>query len=244
MEEMSKLLDININEQLVALLEQHDLEMGQTEDYFFAEGQFPGIVAQAFLMEDFGESVVVQVDITMLFPNDSFVESFVAQAATIEDAVENIFEQFESNVLHTFIMAFWGKAKRVPNGVGTDIWDLNGARYEAVVSNYGYRGYEEFDEIIPDIDALFDVIKSSIEAYPVTKDIYAVRTVYTNGSNGEKITEALISNEEFPLLQEAVSNLDWKASENYYSVRNLVLLMKLSDGAEEELAKREAELNG
>ncbi|CAA6823743.1 MAG: Unknown protein [uncultured Sulfurovum sp.] len=236
---MSQLLDIDVNKQLVALLEAHDMEVGQTEEYFFIEGLFPGIVAQAFLMEDFGESVVVQVDITMLFPNDSFVESFVAQAATAEDAIENIFQQFEANVLHTFIMAFWGKAKKVENGVGTDIWTLNGQRYEAVISNYGYRGFDEFDSIIPEIDTMYDAIKSSIEAYPVTKDIYAIRTVYTNGSNGEQITEGLINNEEFPELQEAVSKLAWSRSEKFYSVRNLVLLMKLSEGAEEHIEKQE-----
>ncbi|CAA6813184.1 MAG: Unknown protein [uncultured Sulfurovum sp.] len=238
---MSQLLDIDVNEQLVELLEAHEMEVGQTEEYFFVEGLFPGIVAQAFEMENFAESVVVQIDITMLFPNDSFVESFVAQATTVEEAIENIFQQFEANVLHTFIMAFWGKAKKVENGVGTDIWDLNGHRYEAVISNYGYRGYQEFDTIIPDIDSLYDSIKSSIEAYPLSQDIYAVRTVYTNTTSGDNVTEALINNEEFPALQEAVSTLEWSASDKFYSVRNLVLLMKLSEGADEELAKRSAE---
>ncbi len=232
---MSKLLDLDINKRLVELLEAHDMEVGQTDDYFFVEGMFPGIVAQAFEMEDFGTSVVVQVDITMLFPNDSFVESFVAQAPTHEEAIDNIFEQFESNVLHAFIMAFWGKAKRVENGVGTDIWEINGHKWEAIISNYGYRGYEDFDTIIPEIDTMYDAIKSSIEAYPLSKDIYAIRTVYTNTSEGEPVIEALINNEPFLELQEAISKLEWRASDKFYSVRNLVLLMKLSPGAEEHI---------
>ena len=234
---MSKLLDIDVNKQLVELLEEHHLEAGQSEEYFFVEGLFPGIVGQAFLMEDFGESVVVQLDITLLFPHDSFVESFVAQAATVEDAIANTFEQFETNVLHTFIMAFWAKAKKIENGVGTDVWDINGQKWEAVISNYGYRGYEEFDSIIPEIDTMYDAIKSSIEAYPLTKDIYAIRSVYTNGSNEEQVTEGLINNEEFPELQKAVSELEWSRSEKFYSVRNLVLLMKLSEGAEAHIDK-------
>ena len=234
---MSKLLDIDVNKQLVELLEEHDMEVGQTEEYFFVEGLFPGIVAQAFEMEDFGESVVVQVDITLLFPNDSFVESFVSQAATAEDAIANAFEQFESTVLHTFIMAFWAKAKKVENGVGTDVWEINGHKWEAVISNYGYRGFEDFDSIIPEIDTMYDAIKGAIEAYPLTKDIYAVRSVYTNGTNGQQITEGLINNEEFPELQDAVSKLLWSRSEKFYSVRNLVLLMKLSEGAEEHIDK-------
>jgi len=236
---MSKLLDIDVNEYLVSLLEEHEMEVGQTEEYFFVEGLFPGIVAQAFEMEDFGESVVVQVDITLLFPNDTFVESFVAQAATAEDAIAQAFEQFEATVLHTFIMAFWAKAKKVDNGVGTDIWDINGQKWEAVISNYGYRGFEDFDSIIPEIDTMYDAIKTAIEAYPLTKDIYAVRSVYTNGTNGQQITEGLINNEEFPELQKAVSELAWSRSEKYYSVRNLVLLMKLSEGAEEHINKEE-----
>lgn len=236
---MSKLLDIDVNEYLVSLLEEHEMEVGQTEEYFFVEGLFPGIVAQAFEMEDFGESVVVQVDITLLFPNDTFVESFVAQAATAEDAIAQAFEQFEATVLHTFIMAFWAKAKKVDNGVGTDIWDINGQKWEAVISNYGYRGFEDFDSIIPEIDTMYDAIKTAIEAYPLTKDIYAVRSVYTNGTNDQQITEGLINNEEFPELQKAVSELAWSRSEKYYSVRNLVLLMKLSEGAEEHINKEE-----
>jgi len=217
------------------LLEEHDMEVGQTEEYFFVEGLFPGIVAQAFEMENFGESVVVQVDITLLFPNDQFVESFVAQAATAEDAIANAFEQFESTVLHTFIMAFWAKAKKVDNGVGTDVWEINGQKWEAVISNYGYRGFEDFDSIIPEIDTMYDAIKTAIEAYPLTKDIYAIRSVYTNGTNEQQITEGLINNEEFPELQKAVSELHWSRSEKFYSVRNLVLLMKLSEGAEEHI---------
>ncbi|HIP51281.1 MAG TPA: hypothetical protein EYG94_04250 [Campylobacterales bacterium] len=234
---MSKLLDIDVNEFLVSLLEEHDMEVGQTEEYFFVEGLFPGIVAQAFEMEDFGDSVVVQLDITLLFPNDRFIESFVAQAATVEDAIQNTFEQFESTVLHTFIMAFWAKAKKVENGVGTDVWDINGQKWEAVISNYGYRGFEDFDSIIPEIDTMYDAIKEVIEAYPLTADIYAVRSVYINGTNGQQITEGLINNEEFPELQEAVSKLEWSRSEKFYSVRNLVLLMKLSEGAEEHISK-------
>lgn len=232
---MSKLLDINVNEFLVSLLEEHDMEVGQTEEYFFVDGLFPGIVAQAFEMEDFGESVVVQVDITLLFPNDSFVESFVAQAQTHEDAIVQAFEQFEATVFHTFIMAFWEKAKKVENGVGTDVWEINGHKWEAVISNYGYRGFEDFDSIIPDIDTMYDAIKETIEAYPLTKDIYAIRSVYTNGTNGQQVTEGLINNKEFPELEKAISELAWSRSEKFYSVRNLVLLMKLSEGAEEHI---------
>ncbi len=236
---MSKLLDIDVNEFLVSLLEEHDMEVGQTEEYFFVEGLFPGIVAQAFLMEDFGESVVVQVDITLLFPNNQFVESFVAQAGTVEDAIAQAFEEFESTVFHTFIMAFWAKAKKIDNGVGTDVWDINGHKWEAVISNYGYKGFEDFDSVIPEIDTMYDAIKTAIEAYPLSKDIYAVRSVYTNGTNDQQITEGLINNEEFPELQKAVSDLEWSRSEKFYSVRNLVLLMKLSEGAEEHIGQEE-----
>jgi len=228
---MSKLLDINVNEQLIEILEQYSVNLEQLEDYYFADGLFPGIVAQAFEMEDFGESVVVQLDITMLFPEQSFVESFVAQAESHEEALAVAFQQFEVNVLHTFIIAFWENAKKVENGVGTDIWEINGARWQAVVSNFGYRGVEEFDNIIDDVDSMYDVIESAIKSLPLDESIYAFRTVYTNTSEGERISEAYNNNEPFNELEQMVSNLAWKPMKSFYTVRNLVLLMKLQDEA-------------
>jgi len=228
---MSKLLDININQTLVSMLEKYDMKVEQIDDYFFVDGLFPGIVAQAFKMEDFGESVVVQVDISMLFPEQHFIESFVAQARTVEEAVTEAMDQFEVNVLHSFIMAFWEGAKKEENGVGTDIWEINGHRWQAVVSNYGYRGVDDFDNVIDDLDTLYVAIEEQIKVFPVQEDIYAIRTVYTNTSEGEPVVETYINNQEFPALNDAVSNLGWKNSQNFYSVRNLVLLMKLKDEA-------------
>ncbi len=226
---MSKLLDIDVNQQLVDVLGQYNINLEQIEDYFFADGLFPGITALAFEMEDFGESVVVQLDITMLFPDGSFVESFVAQEATHEEALAVAFQQFEVNVLHTFITAFWENGKKVENGVGTDVWEINGSRWQVVVSNFGYRGTEEFDDIIDDIDSMYDVIENNIKSLPLSENIYAIRTVYTNTSEGEKVPEAYINNEPFLELEEAVSKLGWKEINSFYTVRNLILLMKLQD---------------
>ena len=226
---MSKLLDIDVNKQLVDILGQYDVVLEQMEDYLFADGMFPGITARAFEMENFGESVVVQLDITMLFPDGSFVESFVAQEATHEEALAVAFEQFEVTVLHTFITAFWENGKKVENGVGTDVWEINGSHWQVVVSNFGYRGAEEFDNVIDDVDSIFDVIESNIKSLPLTEDIYAIRTVYTNTSEGERVAEAYINNEPLLKLEEDVLKLSWKEVDSFYSVRNLVLLMKLQD---------------
>ena len=225
---MSKLLDIDVNQQLVEILEQYDVKLEPREEYLFSNGMFPGITARAFEMEDFGESVVVQLDISMLFPNGGFVESFVAQGITHEEALSSALQQFEVNVLHSFITAFWEHGKKVENGVGTDVWEINGSQWQVVVSNFSYRGIEEFDNIIDDIDTLFDTIKNTIESLPLSEEIYAIRTVYTNTSDGKKVPEAYINNEPFPELEEAISKLGWKEVDSFYSVRNLVLLMKLS----------------
>lgn len=229
---MSKLLDIDVNRQLLEILAQFDLKLEQVDDYYFVDGMFPGVVAQAFLMEDFGESVVVQLDITMLFPDNHFVESFVSQDLTVEEALANTFQQFEVNILHAYIVAFWEQGKKVENGVGTDIWEINGHKWQAVVSNFGYRGSEEFETIIGDVDALYDMIVSNIKALPLDENIYAFRTVFTNTTQGEKIPEAYMNNQPFEALEKQLTTLDWKTSKSYYSVRNLVLLMKLKDEVE------------
>jgi len=167
------------------------------------------------------------LDIYLIFPNQHFIESFIGHAPSIEEALDDAFEQFEVNLLHTLIMAFWADAKHIENGVGTDIWEINGARWQIVVSNYGYRGLAPIDEVIADIDMLFDTIEASIKALPLDKDIYAVRTVYTNVGDGRAVTEALINNEPFFELEKSVSNLPWKNFDTQYSIRNFLLAMKL-----------------
>lgn len=224
---MSQLLNIDINEQLLEILGQYGLRFEKVEDYYFEKGVFPGIAAQAFEMERFESFVVVQVDVHLLLPNNRFVESFVGQGTTPEEAVFDALEQFQVNVLHTLIMAFWDDAQRVENGIGTDIWEINGHRWQAVISNFGYRGEAAVDDVIEDLDSLYDTIVGNIRALPLEEDIYAVRTVQTNIGNGKMVTEALINNEEFFELEKEVSNLGWKRLEEYYTLRNLVIVMKL-----------------
>ena len=224
---MSKLLDININERLIALLEQFDIKLEKVEDYYFSGGLFPGIAAQAFEMERFENSIVVQVDVHLLLPKQSFIESFVGHAPTVEEAISQAFELFEVNVVHTLIMASWENAKHVENGVGTEIWEINGASWQVVISNYGYQGDRPLDEVIDDTDTMYNEIEKAIKALPLEKDIYAIRSVYTNVGDGRKVSEALINNETFSQLEKSLLNLQWKQSDSYYSVRNFVVVMKL-----------------
>ena len=228
---MSKLLDINIEKQLLEVLGQFDLNLNKIDEYYFVDDKFPGITAQAFEMERFEDSVVVQLDIHVLLPEQAFVESFVGHSRTIEEAVAETFEQFEVNVLHSLIKAFWDGGKQVENGIGTDIWEINGHRWQAVISNYGYRGELPLDEVIDDTDEMFATTEKAIKSLPLDKDIYAFRTVYTNVGDGKTVTEALINNEAFVALEDSVMNLSWKTIDSYYSVRNLVLLMKLAPEA-------------
>jgi hypothetical protein len=223
---MSKLLDIDTDKPLLEILSQFDMQLEKVEDYYFVDGLFPGIASQAFEMERYSDSVVVQLDIHILLPNQSFVESFVGHASSVEEAISDCFEQFEVNVLHTLIMAFWDKAKKVENGIGTDIWEINGHRWQVVVSNYGYRGSQPIEEVVT--DSMFGEVEKVINSLPLEKDIYAIRTVYTNIGNGEQVTEALINNEDSFALEKAISTLDWKILDSYYTVRNFVLIMKLA----------------
>jgi len=231
---MSKILDIGINEQLLEVLGQFDMQPQPIEGYdgyYFVDGLFPGIGAVAFEMERFEDTVVVQLDIHILLPNQNIIESFVGQAPSIEEAVAECFEQFEVNVLHTLIMAFWEKAKKIENGVGTEIWEINGHRWQGVVGNYGYRGQRPLDEVIEDTDMMYDTIVEHIHTLPLEKDIYAFRNVYTNLGDGRTVTESLINNEEDLILEEKISKLPWKTFDHYYSVRNFILVMKLTPEA-------------
>jgi len=224
---MSKLLETNINERLLEILGEFDLTFKEMEDYYFVDNQFPGIAGRVFEMERYDDLVIVQLDVHILLPEQSIIESFIGQASTIEEGIAEALEQFEVNVLHLLISAFWENAKQVENGVGFEEWHINGHRWQAVIGNYGYKGSAPIEEIV--LDEMFETIKEEIHALPLEKDIYAIRSVYTNVGDGRKVTEALLNNEEFFTLEQAISKLPWKEVEDYYSVRNLIIVMKLED---------------
>ena len=222
---MSKLLETDINEQLLEIFGQYNLQFEKMEDFYFVNNQFPGITGQVFEMERYDDSLIIQVDIHVLLPNQTIIESFVGHANSVEEAIAEALEQFQVNVLHVLISAFWEEAKQVENGVGLEQWYINGHRWQAVVGNYGYRGTAEINDVV--LDELFETIKEEIHALPLEKDIYAVRSVYTNVGDGRKVAEALLNNEEFPSLESAILKLPWKILDEDYSIRNLIIVMKL-----------------
>ena len=222
---MSRLLETDINEQLLEILGQFNLQFNKIEDFYFVDEKFPGITGQVFEMERYEDSVIIQVDIHVLLPHQTIIESFVGHALSVEEAMAEALEQFQVNVMHVLIEAFWEDAKHVENGVGLEQWEINGHRWQVVVGNYGYKGNLPIDEIV--LDELFDVIKSEIHSLPLEEDIYAIRSVYTNVGDGRKVTEALLNNEEFISLEDKIAKLPWRDAEEYYSVRNFILVMKL-----------------
>jgi len=222
---MSKLLETDINEQLLDILGQFDLKFNKIEDFYFVDEKFPGITGQVFEMERYDDSVIIQLDVHILLPNQTIIESFIGHASSVEEAMAEALEQFEVNVVHVLIAAFWENAKKIENGVGLEQWEINGYRWQAVVGNYGYKGNLPIEEIV--LDEMFETIKNEIHTFPLEEDIYAIRSVYTNVGDGQKVTEALLNNEEFPSLENKISTLPWKNVDEYYSVRNLILVMKL-----------------
>ena len=222
---MSKLLKTDINRKLIDILEQFELTLKKVEDFYFVGDNFPGITGQVFEMERYEDSVIIQVDVHILLPEQVIIESFIGHASTTEEAIAEALEQFEVNVLHLLIGAFWEDAKKIENGVGFEEWNINGHRWQVVVGNYGYKGNLPIEEVV--LDEMYESIQAEIKKLPLEKDIYAIRTVYTNVGNGKKVTEALLNNEPFLELENRVSQLPWKSTNEYYSVRNLILVMKL-----------------
>jgi len=222
---MSKLLETDINKQLLEIFGQFNLKFEKMEDFYFVNNQFPGITGQVFEMERYDDFVVIQVDVHILLPNETIIESFVGHATSVEEAMAEALEQFQVNVLHVLIGAFWEDAKHVENGVGYEQWEINGYRWQAVIGNYGYRGASDINDIV--LDEFFDTIKDEIHSLPLDKDIYAIRSVYTNVGDNQRVAEALLNNEEFTTLESEILKLPWKRLDEYYSVRNLILVMKL-----------------
>ena len=78
---MSKLLETDINEQLLEILGQFNLKFNKMEDFYFVDEKFPGITGQVFEMERYDDSVIIQVDVHILLPDQKIVNTATCHTA-------------------------------------------------------------------------------------------------------------------------------------------------------------------
>lgn len=204
---------------LYRLLSANDLHLKEYNGWIVVDEQMPGICAltQDYIQE--GEKASIRLNIGVAVEPERIIwESFLGHGNDEVSATQNAFEQFVKNSFYVFLAAFW----EVENleYVGVEEWEINDEKWKVIIGNFVCKG--EFDTP----QELFDTIEDVASNLQLTKNYHWIRTFYANVNQEEKIVESQLDNQVWEDGKRELQTVNWKESEDFYSLRNFILLQK------------------
>lgn len=199
-----------------AIFTSHGFDAQIEDGWVLPTGTLPAI--KAFWYPEATEKVG-QLTIE-IFINDarSIVESF---AGFGEKKFESALENFIKNALPLYLAAFWGYDSK---GISIKNWELQGEDYLAFIGDYGVINPPE-GFTIP--KSYLEVLSDAIKAESLGDDYHWFNLFYVNFDAQNSKAEALKDNEAWEAGTKAISSLDWKRVDDYYSVRQSIILKKI-----------------
>ena len=204
---------INLKKQLSDLMAAHHVPFHVEDEWVVPFSKLPAIRATWFPSESTG-----RLEVEILLDDHRVITESFAGIGTGDEGVNDALQSFCVNSFHVLLAAFW--QVNDPEQVTVEEWNIQGKPFSAFIGNFGTRGSDGVEPVIP--DKLFDVIEHTIKQESIEHDIAWFRCFFCDVS-GEHIFEALKNNEIWESGVSALKSLPWINSEGYYSVRSFVV---------------------
>lgn len=154
-----------------------------------------------------------QLDVGIeIFPGWTVLESFAGIGEDEDTALKDAFDAFMRGTLHVILTAFFGSPQ--DEQIHCEEWEIAETPRQVTLGNAICRGTPPAD-IVAQFSQLEAVLKSSL----LPKGAHWVRIYYAQINNQTVSCEALLDNEPWPELQEALMHFAWPAAAEFYSIR-------------------------
>lgn len=203
------------------LLQSHGLQTAIDKEWIAGSTALPAIRASLALTGR-PDTTRLDVELRVGAAEQTIIESFAGVGQDEETAANDAVENFCQSGLHVFLAAFWDHIDQ--DQVLIESWHINGATWSAYIGNYVCRGVGA--EATPVPSEAFPLTEALIKKLPLTGDLHWVRTFYCNLTAQEKVAEALLDNDTWTELQEALLHLKWPPRDNFYTARNFLILRR------------------
>jgi hypothetical protein len=206
-----------------ALFDKHGYTCQINNGWLDFGSNYPALRAEIFQNHENS----IQLDISLALSNEQIlIESFSGigdnQNSQLKDAVNN----FTLNSFHTILCAFYNFKD---NEQDIEVWTVKDNDWNVFIGPYGLRtmnseGKDNFNaEMIP--KELIEKLQRSIEQLHLNaSQDYWFRTFYAHKDKKCIVTEALLNNSVMSDIQSSISNIKWPESDEFYSVRNFIVL--------------------
>ena len=205
------------------LLEAHGVETSIYKEWVLNKEDLPGIRGFFHNVSKVDSGYCVRLDIDVGANTEQTIfECFAGVGDNEKNTKKDAIEDFCNCTLYVMLAAFWGIIDR--DRVRIETWRLNETDWKVYIGNYVRRSKN--DEDIPVLEVASSKTEELIKSLTLEDDLYWVRSFYCNAKDENKTSEALLNNESWKNLQNVLSDLDWPATDEYYSARNFIILKK------------------
>jgi hypothetical protein len=210
--------------QPLAILEQffgaHDIETAKREEslHFPRHPQYQAC-AHVSDQTQHSTAVVVRLDVEFEYAALRVIrESFAGKGASREAALQDAFQNFSVNTLHVLLASFFGQTQ---DSVTEETWQIAGREAKLYLGPAGIRGQVGQS---PDYANWFPLVEKHLKNTELSSGVHWLRIFVAQLQNDVLDCEVLLDNHTNPELQVELARYPWPRREEYYSVRQFLIV--------------------
>lgn len=178
--------------------------------------------AACFNQREMSTECSVQVDFITVAKSGHLIESFVGMGSNPREALLEACETFQSAAFHVLYSVL---LKQECGHVEVVEWMVGGVRRKITFGLLVTRGNFPLEQW----DGVFEGIRKIVEASDFSGGLHWIRCYYALIPGADPIVELLVDNNTAELMEQALGELTWPVSEEFYSARVFFTLEDLPD---------------
>lgn len=215
-----------LNGFLCKLLEAHGVSTSVNSDWIETTAGHKLAVSVVREMPLPEGTVNLQLDFYVYLPDGRLsVKSFAGLGASKGEAVKDAFQNYVANSFHVILSLITGMANT--DQVETEEWTINGRKRNVVIGGMGIRRFTD-TEFNPPIE-WFSVVRKEIERLPSDDRCHWIRCYYGQMDGKSMAVEALLDNEESPMLLETMNQIEWPVDSGFYGLRIFLVVQEVGE---------------
>lgn len=203
---------------LQELLRAHGVAASRHKEWSLPEGRRPAM--RGIWHSGDGPRTAGRLDIQVALEDGRvIVEGFAGVGEGIEGARDGL-KNFTTNSFHVLLAALWDRVDE--ERVTVETWRLSSGNATAYIGPFGTRGSPEpVRDLLPEA---FGAIEAALKGAQLGPEMHWARSFYCHLRTGETTVEAMLDNRDWPAGREAFAAVAWPGSEDWYMVRNFLVL--------------------
>ena len=216
--------DLKVNTQISELLNAHGYKSTIVDNKIVPDFKERVEIESWITPTVSNNGVQTRLDVGVKFDNgQELFEAFGDVGVDLNNAIKNNLENFSRCTLHVLT----GALNDTVDHIERERWDISGDLYDVYIGDFNMKSTNDFQPQFP--QELFPQIEKSITAYRLNEKYYFVRFFFAQMNYEVIATEFMINNVNLPEQEEKLRNLDWEGSDEFYSVRNFIILKKVGE---------------